>query len=353
MKTLKGRMMQCVRRSILLKETRHFSTKGEAKPTVLAERLSELLKQSEKKEEKRPPTNKVTPPAGGTPKLKTDTVSINRELAKLTPLPMAWRASPKMKSSIGKFLSNAKIGHEWSIYSYEQLEQKDLAAEDLPEILLIGRCNVGKSSLINSLLTKSSETELRKYARVKDRAGYTPCLNFYNIGGTLRLVDSPGYGVKGQAWQGDLICEYLQKRSQLMNTYLILDASVGVNAYDLQAIDMLKGIGSDYDIILNKVDKVAQDKRVLQTLSVARDCHRDNPLIKRCYATSCADDVGRRNGQLELLMAFFASAGIESEALTAPRVNARSVRNDVAKSREKREKKEKRKIRRAKKESRL
>ncbi|GMG56231.1 unnamed protein product [Ambrosiozyma monospora] len=95
---------------------------------------------------------------------------------------------------------------------YLQKQQAKIQKEDLhnnlSEIIMMGRCNVGKSSLINALVSNNKES-VTKYARVRQFAGYTPCLNFYNVGGLFRLVDSPGYGVKGKDWQGELVFDMM------------------------------------------------------------------------------------------------------------------------------------------------
>lgn len=99
-----------------------------------------------------------------------------------------------------------KSEHDMEMTKYDEDDDSNQATEKvrkvqefdtLPEVIFIGRCNVGKSSLLNQLFAKRNQ-KARKYAKVKQKAGYTVCMNFYNIGGMIRLVDSPGYGRKGK-----------------------------------------------------------------------------------------------------------------------------------------------------------
>ncbi|OWB61264.1 hypothetical protein B5S29_g2152 [[Candida] boidinii] len=170
-----------------------------------------------------------------------------------------------------------------TIKSIERKEKKLNELENfnnLPEIIFLGRCNVGKSSLINSLLTNLKFQENEKYARVKRFAGYTPCLNFYNIGGLFRLVDSPGYGVKGKDWQGELTFQYLNNRRNLRNCYLLLDAKIGLNDYDELIINNLVELGVSFDIIFNKIDKIQNNNRINHLNNIIKNSILDKLLIK-------------------------------------------------------------------------
>lgn len=203
---------------------------------------------------------KVTPKS--TPKRKSksksksgfDVTEINAELAKLTAVPTITKVSLAEHSRNMRFIQEAKIWREWSAHDYERVAQ---LPEDTPEILVLGRCNVGKSSLINALLTKqtAATTQHTQYAYVKQQAGYTPCLNFYNVGKKVRLVDTPGYGVKGRAWQGALVAEYLQRRRTLVKTYVVLDAQRGATEHDRLVFAMLEQTGTTFEVVLNKADR--------------------------------------------------------------------------------------------------
>lgn len=221
-----------------------------------------------------------------------DASDITKQFAKLSPIPMTWKLGMKERSGLGKLLTNAKIKHEMSIYDYSKLSDSD---DHIPEIMFLGRCNVGKSSLINSILSKDNQKTVDYFARVKSQAGYTPCLNFYNLGGALRIVDTPGYGIKGKKWQGELICEYLEKRNNLMNTYVLIDANVGVTEHDIEVLNMLQGMGIKYDVVLNKIDKIANSKRMETVLSVGKEVKEIGDGLWRCtfaVAGAARDGVG-------------------------------------------------------------
>lgn len=146
----------------------------------------------------------------------------------------------------------------------------------LPEVLLIGHTNAGKLTLINNLLlnlhqakSANSETE---YAYVSKRAGYTQCLNFYNVGNKLRLVDSPGYGKFGKLTQGDLVLEYIRKRNQLRRTFVIIDSNEGVREEDANLIGFLVENGAPFELVFTKVDELAAKKfPVFNPLPPAKD----------------------------------------------------------------------------------
>ena len=91
-----------------------------------------------------------------------------------------------------------------------------------PEFLLVGRSNVGKSSFINSILSR------KNLAYTSSRPGKTQTLNFYAVNNEFYLIDVPGYGYaavdkKTQAKFGMMIEDYLEKRSELKRVFLLID----------------------------------------------------------------------------------------------------------------------------------
>ena len=102
-----------------------------------------------------------------------------------------------------------------------------------PEIAFAGRSNVGKSSLINAL------TNRKALARTSNTPGRTQQLNFFALGGALRLVDMPGYGYaavsKGTiaSW-GTLMRDFLRGRATLMRVYLLVDGRHGLKDSDVE-----------------------------------------------------------------------------------------------------------------------
>lgn len=128
-------------------------------------------------------------------------------------------------------------------------------ATALPEVALIGRSNVGKSSLINAL------TGRKNLARASKTPGRTQQIVFFNLGDRLMLVDLPGYGhakappAAIKQWNG-LIRTYLQKRPTLRCVGLLIDSRHGIMANDLEMMQMLDRAAVSYQVILTKADQI-------------------------------------------------------------------------------------------------
>lgn len=128
----------------------------------------------------------------------------------------------------------------------------------MPEIALIGRSNVGKSSLINRVTGRG------KLAYTSARPGCTRTINFYRLGlegAGFRLVDLPGYGFAGgpveerMAWKA-LIDAYLANREQLRLSVLLIDSRRGWMPADRQMRDWLEHHGRPYQVVATKIDKL-------------------------------------------------------------------------------------------------
>ena len=130
-----------------------------------------------------------------------------------------------------------------------------LPAPDLPEVAFAGRSNVGKSSLINALVSR------HRLARASNEPGRTRELNFFLLDGRLRLVDLPGYGF-AKVSRGavrkfqDLGRAYLRGRPNLKRAYLLIDARHGLKSSDDEALDALDTAAVSYQIIITKADKI-------------------------------------------------------------------------------------------------
>jgi GTP-binding protein len=127
--------------------------------------------------------------------------------------------------------------------------------ETLPEIALIGRSNVGKSSLINALVARKG------MARASNTPGRTQQIVFFNLDHHLMLADLPGYGfakapldVK-RRWEG-LVHTYLRKRTPLKCVCLLIDARHGALANDSEMMERLDRAASIYRVVMTKADKV-------------------------------------------------------------------------------------------------
>ncbi len=130
----------------------------------------------------------------------------------------------------------------------------------LPEFLLLGRSNVGKSSFVNTLVNR------KNLARISGRPGRTQTLNFYIVNETFYLVDVPGYGYalvdkEKQKKFGLMIEEYIKNRKQLKRVFLLIDFRHKPTEDDVLMYNFLKYYNIPVTIIATKADKVSGSKR--------------------------------------------------------------------------------------------
>ena len=126
-----------------------------------------------------------------------------------------------------------------------------------PECCFIGRSNVGKSSIINAI-TKSS-----KLAKTSKTPGRTQSINIFLINDKINLVDLPGYGYakvsKVMRYNlRNLIEEYIENQLEIIQTYVLIDAKVGVKNSDIDMFDLLSNSNRNFSIIFTKIDKCSK-----------------------------------------------------------------------------------------------
>jgi GTP-binding protein len=138
--------------------------------------------------------------------------------------------------------------------------EKQLPPEELPEIAFAGRSNVGKSSLMNTLIGRKG------LVKVSGRPGKTQGLNYFLVDGTLHLVDLPGYGFARvsrdmqHSWQS-LITRYLETRQSLKCVVVILDIRHAPKPSDTQLLTWLAEQGVPFLPVYTKIDKVSGNER--------------------------------------------------------------------------------------------
>ncbi len=132
---------------------------------------------------------------------------------------------------------------------------KDCPKGDLPEYAFIGRSNVGKSSLINTLLQRN------ELARTSSTPGKTITMNYFLINEDWYVVDLPGYGYAKRsktlrsAWEKSL-WQYLKSRENLVNLFVLVDSRIPPQEKDLTFINELGEAGIPFSIVYTKLDKL-------------------------------------------------------------------------------------------------
>ena len=136
----------------------------------------------------------------------------------------------------------------------------DHPSPPLPEIAFIGRSNVGKSSLLNTLCRN------RHLARVSRTPGKTQTINYFDVGGSCYFVDLPGYGYAAvpdavrRSW-GPMIEGYLERSPRLAGVVSLIDGRHDPTALDRRMIDWLAARGIRTLVALTKADRVPRGRR--------------------------------------------------------------------------------------------
>lgn len=166
---------------------------------------------------------------------------------------------------------------------------------NLPEIALAGRSNVGKSSLINTLINR------KKLARTSSQPGKTQTLNFYNVEHQLNFVDVPGYGYARASKQdrekwGAMIEEYFAQRQQLTGVISLVDSRHAPTELDQQMIDFIHYYQFPLLVVGTKIDKIPRSRRnqsesvIRKTLQLTAD---DQLVLFSAVDRTGKDDVWR------------------------------------------------------------
>ena len=137
------------------------------------------------------------------------------------------------------------------------IRKEQYPAEGLPEIALVGRSNVGKSSATNTLLNR------RNFARTSQTPGKTRTINFYKINNEFYFVDLPGYGYakvsKSEKDKWGVIMErYLQDRQELCAIFLLVDIRHEPTNDDVMMYEWIKHFGYNCVVIATKADKISR-----------------------------------------------------------------------------------------------
>lgn len=146
--------------------------------------------------------------------------------------------------------------------------KQDLPAINYPEIALIGRSNVGKSSLLNVLAQR------RNLARTSSTPGKTRAVHFYNVEERFFIVDLPGYGYarasreQQRAWS-ELVEAYLEQRKEHVLLLQLVDLRHAPSADDLQMAEWVRYYAVPYRVVATKADKVSRGRRAKHLQAIA------------------------------------------------------------------------------------
>ena len=153
------------------------------------------------------------------------------------------------------------------------VRQSQYPTDKLPEFLIVGRSNVGKSSFVNTIINREN------FARTSSKPGKTQTLNFYLINKDFYLVDVPGYGYaatdkKTQMKFGKMIEDYVANRKELKEVFILVDFRHKPTEDDELMYKYLKYFNLKVTIIATKIDKISFGQRekykkvILNTLNL-------------------------------------------------------------------------------------
>lgn len=179
------------------------------------------------------------------------------------------------------------------------VSEKQYPESDKPEVVLLGRSNVGKSSFINTLINRKG------LARTSSQPGKTQTMNFYAIEGkkdkdgemeALTFVDMPGYGYakaskKDRAKWGAMIETYLQRRDNIRLVLLLVDSRHGPTEDDRLMFDWLEYYNIHPIVIATKADKLGKNQLAKMKKQIMNDLNLNDP--NRLILFSSADKRGK------------------------------------------------------------
>ncbi len=149
-------------------------------------------------------------------------------------------------------------------------EARQFVPDSGAEVAFAGRSNAGKSSAINTILSR------RNFARTSKSPGRTQLINFFSLTSDQRLVDLPGYGYArvGRSlrkhWRG-LLAEYFESRASLQGLFLVVDSRRRLGDFDWQMLDWSRMIECPVHVLLTKADKLKRQEASRTLAAVQKD----------------------------------------------------------------------------------
>ena len=168
-------------------------------------------------------------------------------------------------------------------------KKAEFIVDDLPQIAIVGRSNVGKSSLINML------TDNSKMAKTSSTPGRTRLVNYFNINNQFYLVDLPGYGFHkagkniASAWDS-VMNDYFVENQNLKLVLVLLDSRISPTELDKQMLDYLATNELPAVLILTKTDKISRSEVNMQISKISNELRFNKTHI---IATSAEKKQGK------------------------------------------------------------
>ncbi|MFM2156811.1 MAG: hypothetical protein RL516_1560 [Bacteroidota bacterium] len=179
-----------------------------------------------------------------------------------------------------------------ALFVKSSVQLSQLPSSEIPEFAFIGRSNVGKSSLINTL------TSSKGLAKTSGSPGKTQTINHFIINEKWHLVDLPGYGFAkvSQATRAEwesLMKSYFLNRQQLITTFVLIDIRLEPQKNDLDFIEFLGTNGVPFSIVFTKADKLTPNqalKKVNEYKSSLLNSWEELPPV---FVTSATNKTGK------------------------------------------------------------
>jgi GTP-binding protein len=152
-------------------------------------------------------------------------------------------------------------GFQQAVFVTTAVAKSGFPVTDLPELVLAGRSNVGKSSFINALCRQKS------LAYVGKRPGKTRFINFYTVEGLVSMVDVPGYGYANRSKTelksyGTLMEDYFSTRTNIRAVIMVVDSRHGLTKDDEDMLEFVSGKHLPLLIVATKADKLTQSEKM-------------------------------------------------------------------------------------------
>ncbi len=165
-------------------------------------------------------------------------------------------------------------------------------AREIPEFAFIGRSNVGKSSLINTLANNN------KLAKTSSTPGKTQTINYFTVNDEWNIVDLPGYGwarvskTEKSKWDV-MIMEYMLYREQLQTVFILIDSRLDPQPIDMEFIQWIGEEGIPFSLVFTKADKQTRNKTGTTIAKFTNELYKTWEELPPIFVTSSVSGIGK------------------------------------------------------------